>query len=121
MTATRLNPTAAQQHVGDYYSAAWTATSASAFGDKLTGDMVLPAGVYVVTLSVPWMTSTGNPLMYINGLNERFFFSSSYATVTHVMKLTSQTNVYARHGASSTTTFDSQYLKRGGIEAVRIA
>ena len=106
------------------YSGAWTASSTSATNARVTDDVVLPAGIYVVTVSTPY--TTGNdPLIVIkkNGVEDYTTLLSgragAYASRVVILELTEQTTVACYSAGSASTTY--QALERGGLKAVRIA
>lgn len=124
MSATRINPTASQQHVGDYYYAAWTANSSSANNAALTGNITLPAGTYVVCMMLPVISNS----TYFVGLNDTshnpianycFHGGIGQSSKTVIVKLSASKTMRIESGQSAACSFS--YLERGGLTAVRIA
>ena len=119
MTAVRVNPTEGQMHVGDYYEAAWTATSSSANNTRLTNSFTLPAGTYLIWAKLPFISTS----TFFAGLS---FNSTGYGTgqlanqqsATWVVQLGSQTTMHLVATQSAACTFS--YLERGGLYAVRL-
>lgn len=119
MTAVRVNPTEGQMHVGDYYEAAWTATSSSAMNTQLTGSITLPAGTYIVSASFPVLSSV--PFYaYLRGVVKYFGMAGYHVhSASWVVKLTETRTISLISGQSDPCTFT--YRERGGLYAVRLA
>ena len=125
MSITRLTPTEQQQHVGDYYSAAWTADSSSANKAVLSDTITLPAGTYVVSILLPYISTSVFYCSLFNAstndiVNGKWFHGGgSSSSKTSILKLTAQTSVRICASQSATCTFS--YKERGGLVAVRLA
>ena len=125
MTYTRLNPTAAQQHVGDYYSAAWTADSSSANGTRLTNTITLPAGTYLICMMVPVInTETFAMAVTIPSsgaylTNQCIHVGIGQSSKAVVVKLTESKTIAIAAAQSFACTFS--YKERGGLIVVRLA
>ena len=119
-TITRINPQPTA------YSAAWKVSSTSSAGTALTNDMSVPAGTYVVTLSVPQVSAaTSVGIHGANasggadlGLNIWANVPSGYSQVSAIVTLSVAAKLKGIAGASASVSYSN--TTRGGIKAVRL-
>lgn len=112
MTYTRLNPDKT------LYSAAWTATSSNAYGTLLTQKVTVPPGTYIVTASLPTI-STSTYMAGIEPSADTYINGPMYTKTSFVMQFASSTQLYMISAGSTACTFSN--LGRGGLKALRIA
>lgn len=113
--------------VGKVYSASWVATSSSAAGTALTDAINLPKGKYLIVLRSPYSVE-GIRTDYIFSLSFDDVANYDYATIAGpsysqmmaVITLNSDTSVKAISGASTIVTWDSSYISRGSLTAIRL-
>lgn len=114
---------ALRDSVGQYYSAAWTASSSASTNIALTKNITLPAGTYVVCMMLPVISTS----QYFVGLNDTshnpianycFHSGIGQSSKTVIVKLSASKTMRIESGQSSACTFS--YLERGGLVAVRI-
>ena len=104
-----------------YKKANWTATSSSATGTRLTEQITLTPGLWLISGTIPNYTSS-NKLAQISLENVEESFRRSdgnYSTTIWLLKITSNTTVSILAGAGVSVTFDAIY--RGEIAAVRLS
>lgn len=108
---------------GAYYAAAWTATATSSNYARLTENLTLPKGVYIIVGKVP--IASGNfPGFSVlsNGVNIDDFtimLCGSQQSAATIINLTEQKTVYLGVAGSASITYS--YLERGGLRAIRVA
>lgn len=111
-----------------FYKADWVGTSSSSIGVRLTNSLVLPAGKYIIFVHSPY--SLGNFTYYtvrfnINGSfieNTVRSILNSHGEAMLIAEFTEETTIYLESAASTQTmSWDSQYLSRGGLEAIKLA
>jgi len=103
----------------------WIATQTSANNVKVTDDLSLTEGLWLVILTVPF-ASSGTPIVRIDGTGS--FYSHQFGTTSasgaQTMKVinvdSNGATVYGASSSSAVVTYDSSYLSRGGLVAVRI-
>lgn len=110
--------------VGAYYSTPWTASQSTGINARLTENIVLPAGVYVVCMMLPGLSTS----TYAMGLKNHFgewvnnqctYVGASQTSKTVLLKLTSQTTMYLKSNQTASCYFSNK--EYGGLTAVRIA
>lgn len=106
--------------IGTTYRAAWTATSSSAGSTKVTDSLTLPAGVYVITIKTPVVSSNDLPfgLNITSGQDNNSCFRGQDIK-TFVITLTATTTIYVDTAFSTSVTYT--YIERGYLKATRIA
>ena len=122
MTAVRVNPTEGQMHVGDYYSAAWTASSSSANLTTLTDWITVPAGLYLISFSLPKISTTtfACGLADASGLfSKGIHIGTEQTSKSFPLKLNADTRLRLAAAQGAACTFS--YTERGGLYAVRLA
>lgn len=106
--------------IGTTYKAAWTATSSSATSTKVTASLTLPAGVYIITIKTPVMSSIDLPLgLNISSGQDDISCFRSQDMRTFVKTLTTATTIYVDTAFSTSVTYT--YTERGYLKATRIA
>ena len=106
-------------------AANWTATQTSANNVKVTDDLSLSEGLWLVILTVPF-ASSGTPIVRIDGDGSFYAhqFGTTNASGAQTMKVinvdSNGTTVYGMSSSSAVVTYDSAYLSRGGLVAVRL-
>ena len=106
---------------GKYLKGAWTATSSSATGTQLTAALSLTKGVWLVSFTVPPYTQTNRMAqVYLEG-NDYRVANNNYLQGYWIVEVTTSKSVSVKAGASASCTWDSGYLNRGGIYAIRMA
>ena len=106
---------------GKYLSGAWTATSSSATGTQLTASLNLTKGLWIVTFTVPPYTATNRmQQVYLEG-NDYRVSNANYLQGFWIVEVTTTKTVSVKAGAGTSVTWDSAYLNRGGIFAIRLA
>ena len=108
------------------YHADWTATSSSAIKTKLTDEVTLPKGKYIAIARTPYSTLTDTISLSFLSNNDYldmnlvdYAFTSS-GEVTFYFELSESKNVSLCSCTSSTKTWDSTYLARGGLDIVSL-
>lgn len=108
---------------GKYYSAAWTADSSSAWGTRLTENLTLPKGTYVIMCKIPIVTGnfTGVALMTSSGVISDFdqIVTGSQQSTVLIEKFDTEKTVYLGTAGSGVCSYS--YKDRGGMRAIRIA
>ena len=110
--------------IGTILTGTWTATSSS-ISTKLTNSIVLTKGVWLVTLTVP-VVSSGTPYAVIGPIFSAFdnqqlgVANNAGGQATRIISTQSNLEIYGQSGSSAPVTYDSNYLTRGGIKAVKI-
>ena len=112
------------------YHAAWTATSVpGGSGYPLTDGITLPPGQYLIILKSPYSTSgsstqfimaldlNGTPAYNYGVCNPN---TPSYAQFVTIITLTETTVVRGLTVGGYAVSWDSNYLTRGGIDAIRL-
>lgn len=120
-STTRLRSGGSGGTSAKYLKGNWTATSSSATGTRLTGELNLTKGIWIVSFSVP--PYTGNNRMaqvYLEG-NDYRVSNTMYQQGFWIVEVSSTKSVSVKAGAGTSCTWDSGYLARGGIYAIRIA
>ena len=107
--------------IGTAYTAAWTASRTDQFSQAVTGQIVLPAGTYVIQLKVPVYTDTTKKYWFgVRNLSQSALEFSNHDSRTYIAQFTSQTTVCGETQQSGATSFASAYLNRGYLKALRI-
>ena len=110
---------------GQYYAAAWTATSTNSNGARLTDDITLPKGTYILSAKVPVVTSGTFPGVVLKQSGGTDLENGSLAALgsqmeaSFIVKLSAQKTVYMAVAGSAACSYS--YLERGWLRAVRIA
>ena len=112
MSYSRLNPDKT------LYEAAWTATSSNAYGTLLTQKVTVPPGTYIITASLPTI-STNTFMAGIEPSANTYINGPMYTKASFVMQLASSSQLYMISSGSTACTFSN--LGRGGLTALRIA
>lgn len=102
---------------GEVYTAAWIASASSSINYHLTDSISLPAGVYVVTITVP--LASGAMLMSLSSGAPPYYTLDSLQEATQILVLPSAQSIYLQSSGSTSITYS--YLERGGLKAVRIS
>ena len=106
---------------GRYYSASWTASSTSAFGTKVTADLSLGKGLYVVVATLPYVTS-GSPLLGLrtNGIidNSRLVSGGSYIKASFLIEMASAGTVALYSEGSAAISYS--VIDRGSLTAIKL-
>ena len=103
----------------------WIATQTSANNVKVTDDLSLSEGLWLVILTVPF-ASSGTPIVRIDGTGSFYAHqmgttnASGAQTVKIVDVDSNGMTVYGMSSSSAVTTYNSAFLSRGGLVAVRI-
>ena len=106
-------------------AANWTATQTSANNVKVTDDLSLSEGLWLVILTVPF-ASSGTPIVRIDGTGSFYAhqMGTTNASGAQTMKIVNVDSngitVYGMSSSSAVVTYDSAYLSRGGLIAVRL-
>lgn len=108
---------------GEYYSAAWTANSTSAYGTKLTGSITLPAGTYIIVCKTPYIASGTFPGFYLadsGGIVDSTTISApaGQQSETMLMEFAEQKTVWLESSGSPACNFS--VIERGSLRAIRI-
>ena len=104
-----------------FLSGAWTKTSSSATGTQLTDSLSLSKGIWLVSFTVPPYTATNRmQQVYLEG-NDYRVANANYLQGFWLVEVLTTKSVAVYAGAGLSCTWDSGYLNRGGIQAVRIA
>ena len=104
----------------------WTATQTSANNVKVTEDLQLTEGIWIVILTVPF-ASSGTPIVRIDSSGAMFAhqYATTNASGAQIMKVinvdSNGMTVYGASSSSAAVTYDSTYFSRGGLVALRIA
>ena len=103
----------------------WIATSTSAAGTKLATQLSLNKGKYLYVAHSPYSTNTQTMLYGISVnnilLNTTLTFSQvSYGCVTGYFELSETSDVAFVSGTTSSYSWDSLYLDRGGADFIKI-
>lgn len=106
-----------------YYAASWTADSSSASGTRLTGDIVLPKGTYLIAVGSPYVQGSACLVgLFVGTATDVTTYASlpvnAYTKASFIVKLSSQQTVYLRSGSTASVTFASK--DRGSLKAVRL-
>lgn len=106
--------------IGTTYKAAWTAASSNASSTKVTDNLTLPAGIYIITIKTPIMSTDELPFgLNISQGQEDVSFFRSQDMRTFVKIITTTTTIYVDTAFSMSATFT--YTERGYLKATRIA
>ena len=103
----------------------WTATQTSSNTAKVTDDLSLSEGLWLVILTVPF-ASSGTPVVRIDGTSgfyahELGTANGSGAQTMKVINVDSNgITIYGASSSSAVVTYDSAYFSRGGLVAVRL-
>ena len=103
----------------------WTATQTSANNVKVTDDLSLSEGLWLVILTVPF-ASSGTPVVRIDGTGSfhAHQMGTTNASGAQTMKIVNVDSngitVYGMSSSSNPATYDSAYHSRGGLVAVRL-
>ena len=103
----------------------WIATQTSANNVKVTDDLSLSEGLWLVILTVPF-ASSGTPIVRIDGTGSFYShqFGTTNASGAQTMKVinvdSNGATVYGASSSSAVVTYDSAYFSRGGLVAVRL-
>ena len=106
-------------------AANWTATQTSANNVKVTDDLSLTEGLWLVILTVPF-ASSGTPIVRIDGTGSFYAHQmgttngSGAQTVKIVNVDSNGITIYGMSSSSSSVTYDSAFHSRGGLIAVRL-
>lgn len=106
--------------IGTTYTASWAATSTSGTGNRVTNNIVLPAGTYAVSLRIP--IASQSAALYFGLSVDSIKYGASYMNQgigTYIVTLTQETTIYGVTGMSNPTNYS--YTERGYLKAVRIA
>lgn len=104
-----------------YLSGSWTATSSNQTGKQLTDSLNLTTGIWIVSFSVPPYTATNRlAQVYLEG-NDYRVSNANYLQGFWLVEVSTTKSVSVHAGAGTSVTWDSGYLSRGGIQAIRIA
>ena len=106
------------------YHADWTATSATSFNDALTQEIQIPAGKYIIIAHSP----NGNQTDLVYGLlvdntNVDGAYRQSYVQFGEViayLEIAQTSTIKLSMGQSKSVSWDSRYLTRGGLDAIKI-
>ena len=106
-----------------YYSANWTATSSNASNIRLTDDMILPKGTYLIAVGSPYIQgATGLAGLQIGTTGDLTTFVSlpvnTYTRASYIVQLSSQQTVYLKTQSTASVTFAN--TERGSLKAVRL-
>ena len=111
--------------IGTVLTGSWTATETSAVLVQLTQSITLTKGTWLVMATVP-VVDSGNPTVVIGPqipLIDNYEFgaaSKAGEQAIRIIKVDTSQPVYAITGGSSPVTYNSNFLTRGGIRAVKI-
>lgn len=104
-----------------FLSGSWTATSSNQTGKQLTDSLNLTTGIWIVSFSVPPYTATNRlAQVYLEG-NDYRVSNANYLQGFWIVEVSTTKSVSVHAGAGTSVTWDSGYLSRGGIQAIRIA
>lgn len=113
------------------YSAAWTATASSAYGTQLSNSITVPSGLYLLSFRTPYSTDTTTAMIGLGGFSSAittFIGGSDVVSMnpsqdekTMIVRFSATATVYIGSKASAQMTWDSSYLARGGLVAIRLA
>ena len=113
---TRLN----NPHVGDFYTASWTASTSSAPNTRLSNmTSPLPAGTYIVTAKFPTI-STSDFTASIVGANDGnlYIHGPSWESASYVTTVNEGAQLYINSSQSAKCDFTA--LERGLLRATRL-
>ena len=106
---------------GRYYSTSWTASSTSAYGAKVTADLSLGKGLYVVVATCPYVTS-GSPLLGLrtNGIvdNSKLVVGGSYIKASFLIEMASAGTVALYSEGSAEVSYSA--IDRGSLTAIKL-
>ena len=103
----------------------WTAAQTSANNVKVTEDLLLTQGLWLVILTIPF-ASSGTPIVRIDGSGTMFAhqYATTNASGAQIMKVIDVDSngmmIYGMSSSSSAVSYDSSYWSRGGLVAVRL-
>ena len=111
--------------LGTVLTGAWTATSSAATLVQLTQAITLTKGTWLVVITVPYADS-GTPVVtfgpqspYMD--NQQFGAAQANADQAfRILTVETTQQVYAISGGSAAVNYNSSFLVRGGIKAVKI-
>lgn len=112
------------------YSAVWTATSSSAYGTQLSNSITVPSGLYLLSFRTPVSADTAPAIIGLGGFSsaittflggtDTFSMNPTYDEKTMIVRFSASATVYIGSKASNSMTWDSSYLTRGGLTAIRL-
>ena len=105
-------------------SATWLATKSEAIGVKLTNNLTLSAGVWLVIITFPITSDTGLTSLYSDGVS--FVITPNYFPIVQygryaVLIRANMDNAYLYLQSASSGTVNFDYIDRGNLSAVKIA
>lgn len=107
--------------IGSRLSAVWTASSSSASGTAMTGDITLTPGVWMLGMITP--TCTATKAYYFSNISSSlsypYFTMGTGGSGWVPVEITTNTTTHVASGASTACNYSN--LTRGRILAVRIA
>ena len=103
------------KNVGTIYTAAWTATQSSANNTQLTGELSLPAGVYILTVTTPVMSRT----LSLSMAGAFCEITGTQGEFSQLVSLPTASTLAVRSAQSAAITFS--YLGRGSFRAIRVS
>lgn len=113
------------------YSAAWTATASSSYGTHLTDSITVPSGLYLLSMRTPYSTDTTPVMIGLGGYfsaNTTFIgggdslsMNPSQDEKTMIVRFSATSTICISSKANAQMTWDSSYLTRGGLTAIRLA
>ena len=101
--------------------AAWTATSSSATNTRLTGQITIEPGTWLVEGHIPNITSGSMAQIMLENIPNSYRNTSSglYASALWLLQITATTTISILAGASGAISFGT--ADRGGLNALKIA
>ncbi len=93
--------------------------------------MTVPSGLYLLSFRTPYSTGTGTAMIGLGGYvgaNTTFIgggdslsMNPSQDEKTMIVRFSASATIYISAKASTALTWDSSYLGRGGLSAIRLA
>lgn len=105
--------------IGNVNSGSWIASSSAANGVRVTGQLSLPPGTYIIIIAIPNTSANTFLEMWVNGSGTGYYVSGGSLTRSMFpLTLSSTGTVDFRTATSSSISYT--YTTRGGIWAVKV-
>ena len=110
------------------YTKGFIVSTSSAANTNLTNAITLVPGTWLIIMKTPNSTSSGTCVLNLSGIDnsqycigQGFVTTLNYGTITTLVKITQTSTVRLVAGSSQSYSWDSNYLDRGGLAAIRVA